>query len=275
MTLSSKGSLYAKLDPARHDTTYRTVDSICVVFGRPVSVSEATSYLWARPPLRRSEQPPAIWPDPTEPADGGRHKRFFIDARDINLLVQLQHSLAESISFKPFQVPADKAAPWYPSWIPAEVANKMFMGSLPLGPSRFAGPNLMSPPWGDLIVYRTANGHYQIYLEHPTAASFYLRYTRGDRRAAELLAETYSQSNDDMKYYVEQHQWVPNLARRQIRKNAQELLERVVDAEIALCSAGAGGWTPIETDSELFKLGPEATRATIEAHELNSGPDAQ
>jgi hypothetical protein len=211
-----------------------------IVFSRPVTTDEARKYLWLT-----MRSPDALRPDPAERPQAGRQQKFLVK-KDLDLLLSMQHGLDREY-VKLLQSPmganggpgvlVSNAPVGLPKWVPPDVQDRIFTGSLPNGVTRFPGLK----PWGDIVVW-LSKGSYtniQVYQEYPEDIDFYLKITENDGHEARLLHQVYTGFNRDMRYFVEEKRLSPEMARDEIRRINDEIFKLVLEASVSILSNGA------------------------------------
>jgi len=218
-------SLSVQLDPA---------DSGRLIFSQPVTLEQAKTFLWARPPAR----PDALRPDPAERSLGGRQRKFLIDKSQMELLFSLQHGLANAY-VRRVQPIMSNAPAELPKWVPSHIREAIFSGRTPNGVTRYPG----TPPWGDIVVWINRSSGYasiQVYQEFPADLDYYVSAAGNDESNGRLLHKVYTQFNRDMAYFVEERRLDPDTARAEIRRINDELFKLVIEAAAGILTSGAG-----------------------------------
>ncbi len=213
-------SLQAHIDP---------VDSGRLIFSLPLNLTEATQYLWAKPPAKST----VLRPDPSEHAHHGRQHRFLIDTSDMDVLLSLQHGLGNEYvkRIKPIPV-AGKFE--LPGWLTPAARAAIISNKLPTGATRFPG----HAPWGDIVVWRSRSS-IQMWRYFPDGMDFYLSLAHGDKDTARTLHDFYVQFNRDMKEFIEDRGLDPDNARSEVRRVNEEVFKLVIEGVVGVMAAGS------------------------------------
>ena len=140
-------SLQAQIDPAQ---------SSRIIFNLPLNLTEATNYLWAKPPAK----PAVLRPDPGEHAHHGRQHRFLIDKSDMDVLLSLQQGLGNEYLKRIKPIPAVGKVE-LPNWLTPAARAAVTSDKLPPGAFRYPG----RPPWGDIVVWKNRSS---VQIRNPT-----------------------------------------------------------------------------------------------------------
>jgi hypothetical protein len=219
------GNLTAQIDPANAGR---------IRFSRPVTLSEAISYLWSQPPMQRD----ALRADPIERSMLGRQHAFLIKKDDMDLLLSLQHGLGNEY-LKRLKPIMSNAKVELPKWLPMHVRKVITEGRLRNGVQRFPG----MAPWGDIVVWYDGRGSspkIELYEEYPEDIDFYIGFTKGDNDQARLLHQVYTGYNRDMRDFVDEKGHSPEWARDEIRRINDEVFKLVIEGAMMMMSVGTG-----------------------------------
>jgi hypothetical protein len=185
----------------------------------------------------------------------------------MGLLLSMQHGLDREY-LKLLQSPMDgkggpgvltsKAPAQLPNWVPRNVKDMIFRGSLPNGVTRFPGLK----PWGDIVVWMSKGSYtsVEVYQEYPEDIDYYLKVTNDDGHKARLLHQVYTGFNKDMRYFVEEKRFSPEMARNEIRRINDEVFKLVLEASVNILSTGAA----ISALGNSIRSSSEAVLATAE-----------
>jgi len=232
-----------------------------IIFSRPVTLDEAKSYLWKKPP----DDPKAIKPDAKDAGTNGRYTRFLVDVRNnLDLALSMQHGLAEFYlrraraniirSKAPPPPPLEQQIQRMPAWVPDAVRKRILelhrAGEFKKGlPQVYTFPG--EPPWGPIVVwvgpseFTSDETVMQVYQYYPEELGFYEKLRGYSKHAARLHHFAKTVWNKDMKYYVEGKKMRPSDARSLIQEQWAEIFRQFVGA-VGMAFASAGGLRPRE-----------------------------
>jgi hypothetical protein len=211
-----------------------TKDAGRILFSEPVTIQQATAYLWPTPPTK----PDAIRPDPSEPAAGARQRGYLVNKNDSDLLFSMQHGLA-NVYARRIQPLQSRGRVELPPWVPPHLRDAILNNRVPNGYSNFPG----TKPWGDIVVWIDRSSGYmsvQVYQEFPEGLDYYLGITGGDKREARLLRRVYTQFNKDIHDLIVHRFFTPEEARAELRKINAEVYKLILEGVLMIMGSGAG-----------------------------------
>lgn len=248
-------------------------DSTIIVFSRPVTLSEATAYLWRTPPV----SPGAIRPAPNEKPASGGYRRFVVDVRNqMDLALSMQHGLANSYiqrirrnvirSKAPAPPPLEQQPT--PPWLPAAVRDQIvamskrgeFGKDLPKV-YRFEG----EPPWGAIVVWVGPSEftHDETVIEaaqyYPENKEYY--QSRYGEPTARRVRESLAQWNRDFAYYVEGKKMRPSEARLTIREENAKIAVMIIGAFGLAMASGRMPGRPVSSSAGVRPRLPRTLRS--------------
>jgi len=237
-----------------------------LIFNKPVKLQEAIYYLWGE-----RYAPKSFWPDPGEkPTSKGRQRSFLWDTKEINAWLNIRAEVKEQYKFEVITARVPPLEKQFPKWVPASIRSQILEMQRAGKFSRELLPVLRhfpgDAPFGEIILWvgvgEFGQTEIQIYQEFPDSLKFYLGVTRGSRRQARLLLESYTQFNRDMRYFVEEKGLSPSEARAELRRIYDEVLKLVIVGAVTLLTSGMNV-SAIRLNSQQVISASKRTRPSV------------
>lgn len=131
-----------------------------------------------------------------------------------------------------------------PPWVPHSVA--LAIDRAPSG--TYAYP--AAPPYGRIVLWvrhDVLGREVQVYQEFPESFEFYLRVCRGNETDARRLRAVMTEFNRDMRYFVEERHFSPEVARAELRAINEALFRSLMEATAEVYGAAADATALIDS----------------------------